>query len=39
MLLFGAGKSIDAIEDAGFPCAIGSNNGKHLPLSHIETDP
>jgi hypothetical protein len=32
-------KSIDAIEDAGFPCAIGSNDGKHLPLSHIEGDP
>jgi len=31
-------KSVDAIEDAGFPSAVGSDNGKHLSLSHIEAD-
>jgi hypothetical protein len=31
-------KSIDAIEDAGFPRSVGANDGQHLSLSHIKTD-
>ena len=32
-------KSIDTIENTGFSCTIGPNDGKHLPLSHLEADP
>jgi hypothetical protein len=32
-------KSIDTIENTGFPCAIGPDDGKHLYLFHLETDP
>jgi hypothetical protein len=32
-------KSIDAIEDARFPSPVGSDDGQHLSLSDIKTDP
>jgi hypothetical protein len=37
--ILGLVKTVDAIEDAGFTGAIGSNDGKHLSLFHFETDP
>jgi hypothetical protein len=32
-------KPIDAIEDARFSSPVGSNDGQHLSLSDIKTDP
>ena len=34
----GAIKSIDAVEDAGFPSPVGPDDGQHLSLSDIKAD-